>query len=89
MEVATVDYMWAESGLTSLEFRKRGFGFGGLNLLYTISVRDLRLVRITNTPASVSEKFSGKQQPVALITLPKGNKGRTEIEDDEVCNAFP
>ena len=57
MEVATVDYMWVKSGLTSLGFRKRGFGFGGFNLLYTISVRDLRLVRITNTPASVSENI--------------------------------
>ena len=27
MEVATVDYMWVKSGLTSLGFRKRGFGF--------------------------------------------------------------
>ena len=49
--------MWAESDLTSLGFRKRGFGFGGLNLLYTISVRDLRLIRITSTSASVSKNF--------------------------------
>ena len=28
-------------------------------------------------------------RPVALITLSKGDKGRTEIEDDEVCNAIP
>ena len=49
--------MWAESGLTSLGFRKRGFGFGGLNLLYTISVRDLRLISITSTPTGVSENI--------------------------------
>ena len=57
MKVAKVDYMWAESGLTSLGFRKRGFGFGGLNLFIYPEVRDLRLIRITSTPASVSEYF--------------------------------
>ena len=71
MEVTTVDYMWAESGLTSFGFRKRGLGFGGLNLLYTISVRDLRLIRITNTPASVSE-ILGKAATGCIDNLIEG-----------------
>ena len=73
-------------GFDSFGFHKRGFGFGGLNLFIYPQVRDLWLVRITNTPASVSENF--RESSNRLINLSEGDKGRTEIEDAELCNAI-